>query len=175
MTTQTPPPLSEISVIAIVAADGAIGRGGDQPFHISADFKRFKQLTLGHPVIMGRRTFEALPKGALPGRKNIVITRNSSFKAENITTAPSIKDALAICREEEADPFIIGGGEIYRQSMSLATTLYLTEVEATVEDADTFFPEIDPAKWVLTERSEEQTDPRSGVKYRFSTYRSDTK
>ncbi len=112
MTTQTPPPLSEVSIIAIVAADGAIGRNGDQPFHISADFKRFRQLTLGHPVIMGRRTFEALPKGALPGRKNIVITRNSSFKAENITTAPSVEDALAICREEGADPFIIGGGEI---------------------------------------------------------------
>lgn len=98
-----------ISMIAIVARDGAIGRGGDQPFHISADFKRFKQLTLGHPVIMGRRTFEALPGGALPGRRNIVISRNPDYRAEGAETAPSIGDAIAMC-DGAGEVFIIGGG-----------------------------------------------------------------
>ncbi|MDE6099761.1 MAG: dihydrofolate reductase [Paramuribaculum sp.] len=166
----------DIAIIAIVAADGAIGRAGDQPFHISADFKRFRQLTLGHPVIMGRRTFEALPKGALPGRKNIVITRNPDFMAENTTVVSSINEALSVCGKDEASPFIIGGGEIYRQGMPYADTLYLTEVDATADDADTFFPKVDPAEWVLTDRTDLFTDEKSGVRYRFSTYRrSDTK
>lgn len=158
-----------ISMIAIVARDGAIGRGGDQPFHISADFKRFKQLTLGHPVIMGRRTFEALPGGALPGRRNIVISRNPDYRAEGAETSSSIGDAIAMC-DGAGEVFIIGGGRVYSQAISMADRLLMTEVSAEVPDADTFFPAIDPEVWTVAETSPEAVDPRSGVSYRFVTY-----
>lgn len=156
------------AIIAIVARGGAIGRGGDQPFHISADFRRFKQLTLGHPVIMGRKTFEALPKGALPQRRNIVITRNPGWSAPNVETATSLDAALALC-QPESEPFIIGGGEIYRLAMPLAHTLYITEVDADVPDADTFFPPIDSAHWHITENSEWQKSP-DNPPFRFLIY-----
>ncbi len=158
-----------INIIAIVAHGGAIGRGGDQPFHISADFKRFKQLTLGHPVVMGRRTFDALPTGALPGRRNIVITRSEDFTAPGVETALSLDNALELCGDAN-EIFIIGGGQIYAQSILLADRLLLTEVNADVEDADTFFPSIDSTTWTLTEASPAETDPRSGASYRFVTY-----
>lgn len=159
--------MSTISIIAIVAANGAIGRGGDQPFHISEDFKRFKQLTLGHPIVMGRRTFEALPKGALPGRRNIVVSRNENYQPEGAERASSVEHALSLCHDDEI--FVIGGGQIYAQALPLATRLYLTEVDATVDDADTFFPTLGP-EWTLSETSETHTDPRSGHTYRFATY-----
>ena len=157
------------SVIAIVAHDGAIGRGGDQPFHIREDFQRFKALTLGKPIVMGRRTFEALPKGALPGRRNIVVTRSADWSAPDVETARSIEDAIRMAGDVE-EVMIIGGGEIYRQSMPLATRLYVTEVDADVEDADTFFPEIDLQRWGLVEESDYQIDPRSGARFRFLTF-----
>ncbi len=158
-----------INIIAIVARNGAIGRGGDQPFHISADFRRFKQLTLSHPIIMGRRTYEALPGGALPGRRNIVVSRSESFSAPDAEIARSLDDAIAMCHDADRI-FIIGGGQIYAPAMAVADKLLLTEVDADVTDADTFFPDVDPAVWTLTETSEPETDPRSGVIYRFATY-----
>lgn len=159
-----------ISIIAIVARDGAIGRGGDQPFHISEDFRRFKALTLGKPIVMGRRTFEALPKGALPGRRNIVVTRNAEWTAPDVETAPSVEAAIAMASSLSDEVMIIGGGEVYRQAMPLANRLYLTEVDADVEDADTFFPPFDPTEWTLTEQSDYSVDPRSGAPYRFLIY-----
>lgn len=163
-------PQPHISTIAIVARNGAIGRGGDQPFHIREDFRRFKTLTLGHPIIMGRRTFEALPGGALPGRRNIVVTRSSDWTAPDVETASSIETAIKLVADS-GELFIIGGGEIYRQALPLTDTLYLTEVDADVPDADTFFPDIDPGQWHLAESSETFIDPRSGAPYRFATYR----
>ncbi|MCM1292012.1 MAG: dihydrofolate reductase [Bacteroides sp.] len=162
----------KVSIIAIVARNGAIGVGGDQPFHISADFKRFKTLTMGKPIVMGRRTFEALPGGALPGRRNIVVTRSADWHAEGVETAPSIETALAMARDggtEEA--MIIGGGMVYAQAMPLADRLLITEVDAMVDDADTFFPDIDPALWKLIEASDYAVDPRSGAPYRFLEFR----
>lgn len=156
------------AIIAIVARGGAIGRGGDQPFHISADFRRFKQLTLGHPVIMGRKTFEALPKGALPGRRNIVVTRNAGWSAPYVETATSVEAALSLC-SPDSEPFIIGGGEIYRLAMPFAHTLYITEVDADVPDADTFFPAIDSTQWHITENSEWQMSP-DNPPFRFLVY-----
>ncbi|MDE7025220.1 MAG: dihydrofolate reductase [Paramuribaculum sp.] len=158
-----------ITLIAIVANDGAIGRGGDQPFHISADFKHFKALTLGKPILMGRNTFEALPSGALPGRRNIVITRNSDWTAPGVETAPSIEKALELCRDTE-EVMVIGGGQIYKAAMPMATRLEITLVDAKVPDADTFFPAIDPTIWQLKEQSEPMTDPRTMVMFRFLTY-----
>lgn len=161
--------MTAVSVIAIVARDGAIGRGGDQPFHIREDFQRFKALTLGKPIVMGRRTFEALPKGALPGRRNIVVTRSAEWTAPDVETARSIEDAIRLAGDA-TEVMIIGGGEIYRQVMPMATRLYITEVDADVEDADTFFPEIDPQRWSLIEESDYLSDPRSGAQFRFLTF-----
>lgn len=158
-----------LSIIAIVAADGAIGRGGDQPFHISEDFRHFKQLTLGHPIIMGRKTFEALPKGALPGRRNIVITRNPDYKPEGAETAVSLDEAFAMTEGEEA--FVIGGGHVYAAALDIVDTLYITEVNATVPDADTYFPAVDAEKWEVAEKGETLTDPRSGHSFCFLTYK----
>lgn len=161
--------MSKITIIAIVSRNGAIGRNGDQPFHISADFKRFKQLTLGKPVVMGRRTFEALPGGALPGRKNIVISRNEDYAPQGAVRAASIEEAIELCHEAE-EIMVIGGGQIYARTLPLASTLLLTEVDAEVDDADTFFPRFDSHEWSVTEESESYIDPRSGHSYRFVTY-----
>lgn len=161
----------KIGIIAIVAHDGVIGQGGDQPFHIREDFRRFKALTLGKPIVMGRKTFEALPGGALPGRINIVITRNADWSAEGVVVAKSLDDAIAKGFELNTDEvMIIGGGEIYRQAMPVATHLYLTEVDADVPNADTFFPNVDFSLWNLVEASESQIDPRSNASFRFLDY-----
>lgn len=157
-----------ISIIAAVGRDGAIGRNGDLAFHISADLKRFKQLTTGHTVVMGRRTFESLPKGALPNRRNIVVTRNSAYSAPGIETAGSLDSALAMA---DGEVFVIGGGEIYRQAIEeKADRLCLTLIDAECDGADVFFPEIDPAVWKLTEETVPEEDPKSGLRYRFVCY-----
>lgn len=157
-----------ITIIAAITADkGAIGRGGDLIYHISADLKHFKALTTGHVVVMGRRTFESLPKGALPDRRNIVVTRNPQLNPAGAETAGSLEEALAMCEGEEV--FVIGGGEIYRQALCLADRLCLTMVdEPTPADADTFFPAIDPAEWQISEMDEPAVDGRSGLRYRFT-------
>ncbi len=161
----------QISLIAIVAHDGAIGVGGDQPFHIREDFRHFKELTLGKPIVMGRRTFEALPKGALPGRMNIVVTRSREWSAGGVTVAASIEVAVEAAREAGAlEVMMIGGGEIYRQAMPMASRLYITEVDADVPDADTFFPPFDPTEWTLTSETPYAVDPRSGALYRFLVF-----
>ncbi|MDE5901296.1 MAG: dihydrofolate reductase [Muribaculaceae bacterium] len=141
-----------IHIIVAIDRHGAIGRNGDLLFHISADLRRFKQLTMGCPIIMGRKTFESFPKGPLPGRRNIVVTRNAEYTRPGIETAPSIEQALAMTADV-TDVYIIGGGEIYRQALPLATRLDITEIDATVADADTFFPPIDPELWRLTDTS----------------------
>ena len=155
-----------VNIIVAVASDGAIGRKGDLVFHVSADLRRFKSLTMGYPVVMGRKTFESLPKGALPGRRNIVVTRSAYWSAPDVETAPSIEAAVAMC--DGADElFIIGGAQIYAQSMPLADRLCLTRFDRTADDADCFFPVIDPAEWHVTETSEWATDEKSGTGYKF--------
>lgn len=156
------------TIIAAVAHDGAIGRNGDLAFHISADLKRFKALTTGHTVVMGRRTFESLPKGALPNRRNIVVTHNAAYSAPGIETAASLDEALAMAASNEI--FIIGGGEIYRQAIGMADRLELTEIDADCQGADTFFPAVDPAQWQPVSATGPDTDPRTGIPYRFATY-----
>ena len=155
-----------VSIIVASARGGAIGRKGDLLFHISDDLKRFKRLTTGHAILMGRKTYESFPNGALPNRRNIVITRNSGYDRPGIETSPSLEAALAMCDGAD-EVFIIGGGEIYRQAMASADRIYLTEIDADVPDADTFMPEIEKAAWTVTGSSEPSTDPRSGVMYRF--------
>lgn len=152
-----------ITIIAAVCANGAIGRRGDLLYHISADLRRFKQLTMGHPIIMGRKTFESFPKGPLPGRRNIVISRNPDYAPAGAEVYASPEEALEACGDA-GEVFVIGGGEIYSRFMPQASRLMLTEIDAAPDDADTFFP---PHGLTAHEASDWQGDePR----YRFVTY-----
>ena len=162
--------MSNLTIIVAIGRDNAIGRDGGLAFYISDDLRHFKALTMGHPIIMGRKTFESLPKGALPGRRNIVITRNAEFAAANVETASSLEAAIAMTAEAE-QAFILGGGSVYAQAMPLANTLEITHIEATDPQADTHFPAIDPQQWELVTETAPTVDARSELTYRFATYR----
>lgn len=142
---------TKISLIVAVARNGIIGTGGTMPWHITEDFAHFKAVTLGHSVVMGRKTYESIGR-PLPRRRNIVITRNSELTIEGCEMAPSLEAAVAMCEGEE-EVFVIGGGEIYRQAMPLAHKLYITHVDIDVE-GDTRLPDIDPALWHEVRREE---------------------
>lgn len=161
--------MTKVTIIAAVAKGGAIGRKGDLLFHISADLKQFKSITMGKPVIMGRKTFESFPNGALPGRRNIVITRQRDYSAPGVETAASLDEAMQLVAGVD-EAMIIGGGEIYRQAFPLADELRLTMIDADVADADTFMPAIDSEAWIEKEQSDSFTDPRSGVAYHFADF-----
>lgn len=138
----------KVSLIAAVAANGVIGREGDLPWRLPTDLKRFKALTIGKPVIMGRKTWASIGR-PLPGRANIVISRSADYSAEGAIVVHSLEEALAAARREAlatgADEVcVVGGGEIYRQAIGAADILHITEVPAEVE-GDARFPEIDPA------------------------------
>ncbi|MDR0348696.1 MAG: dihydrofolate reductase [Tannerella sp.] len=138
--------MSIISVIAAMDEHGAIGIDQHLLWHLPNDMKFFKKTTDGHTVVMGRKTFESLPKGALPNRKNIVLTSNPDAKYENCIICHTLQDALKLTDSEE-EVFIIGGGTLYEQVLPVADKLYLTLVHHIVEAADTFFPEIDFDEW----------------------------
>lgn len=157
-----------VTIIAAVGRDRAIGRNGDLVFYVREDLRHFKALTTGNTVVMGRKTFESLPKGALPNRRNIVITRQADFMAPGTERASSLEEALSMASGEEV--FIIGGGEIYRQAIGVADRLELTYIDADTSDADTYFPEYQTGEWREESRSEEMTDEKSGVRYRFICY-----
>jgi dihydrofolate reductase len=135
--------MTVISLVVAVSKNGVIGRDGGLPWHISSDLKRFKAITMGKPVIMGRKTWESLPKRPLPGRRNIVLTRASHSIGEGAEMVSSPADALALVQDVE-EMCVIGGGEIYRQFLPLAQRIYLTEVDLEV-DGDTQFPKLDPS------------------------------
>ncbi|MDE5568392.1 MAG: dihydrofolate reductase [Muribaculaceae bacterium] len=158
----------EVNIIVAVAPDLAIGRNGDLLFHISADLRRFKELTMGHPIIMGRKTFDSLPKGALPGRRNIVVSRNADYTASGAEVFGSLDDAIAACCHSDK-VFIIGGAQIYGQAIDKADSLLLTRFDRTVDDADCHFPKIDDEKWQTVECSDWSCDEKSGVRYCFET------
>ena len=140
-----------ISLVAALALNRAIGHENRLLYHLPDDMKRFKALTTGHTVVMGRKTFESLPKGALPNRRNIVLTRQD-MRFEGAETCHSLEEALSRCGAEE-EVFVIGGAELYRQSIGRANRMYLTLVHDHPEKADAFFPAIDPEQW--TEESKE--------------------
>ena len=161
--------MPQITIIVALASDGAIGRRGDLLYHVSADLRRFKALTTGNTVVMGRKTFESLPKGALPDRRNIVISRDSAYRAAGADTYTSLDEAIASCAPDDK-VFIIGGAQIYRLAMPLADELLVTRFDRTEPDADTFFPDIDEATWTLAESGKTETDPTTGVGFRFDRY-----
>ena len=142
----------KLAIVVAVAQDGAIGRGGDLLWHLPADLKRFKALTTGHTILMGRKTFESLPKGALPNRRTVVISRHTA-SLPGAEVYPSIADALEALQSLDEEVYVIGGGEIYRQLLPRTERIYLTRVEAIYPDADTFFPELDMSQWREVERT----------------------
>ncbi len=146
----------KIVLIAALAEDGTIGNEGRIPWHISDDLKRFKRLTMGHPILMGRKTYESIGK-PLPGRTNIVLTRNPQFRpAEGVRSFASLDAALEFCRQQKADTaFVIGGADLYRQSIDRADTLLLTHVHQRI-DGDTKFPDFDRSQWDKAVREEAQ-------------------
>lgn len=137
----------KVTLVVGIADNGVIGRDGGLPWRLSTDLKRFKQTTMGKPVIMGRKTWESLPKPPLPGRHNIVVTRDNGYVASGATVVSSLEDALAAARSEgAAEASVIGGGEIYRLAMPFADRLDVTHVLSSIE-GDTHFPTIDPQEW----------------------------
>ena len=157
-----------INIIVAVSDNYAIGRGGDMPWHISADLKYFKRTTLGHTVIMGRRTWESIGCRPLKNRRNIVVS-STMAAAEGVEVASSLPAALEMTDTEE-EVFIMGGGKLYAEAIALADRLYITHVHTVVKDADTFFPEITSRDWALTSREPLETDAASGLTYEFAIY-----
>ena len=148
-----------LSIIVAVATDGAIGRANDLLWHLPADLKRFKELTTGHTILMGRKTFESLPHGPLPNRRNIIISRSLPTQP-GAEVYPTIQQAMEACASDE-EVFIIGGGEIYRQLLPNTERIYLTRVQASFPDAEVFFPELDPTEWVEEAREVYPRDERN--------------
>ena len=140
-----------ISLVVAASRNGVIGLGGGLPWHISSDLKLFKQITFGKPVIMGRKTWDSLPRKPLPGRRNIVISSKADFLVEGAETARTVDEALALAKiDNPPEVCVIGGGEIYRLFWPLADQIYLTEVDLDIE-GDTLFPILNPADWELLE------------------------
>lgn len=142
----------KINIIAAVARNRAIGYNGDMVYFIKEDLSRFRQLTTGHTVIMGRRTFHSLPKGALPNRRNIVLSRTeTNFPGCDVYT--SLSEALKYIADNE-EAFIIGGASLYKEGLAVANRLYLTEIDAVPPHADVFFPEYDDGTWQIETKEE---------------------
>jgi dihydrofolate reductase len=156
-----------IILIAAAANNNALGKNNDLLWHLPDDFKRFKTLTSGHYIIMGRKTFESFPK-PLPNRTHIIITRQKNYKVENCIVVSSLKKAIDACPNNE-DIYIIGGGEIYKQSIDMADKIELTRVHENFE-ADTFFPEINLENWNLTFEDYHPKDEKHKYDFTFQTF-----
>ncbi len=153
-----------ISLIVATSANGIIGCGGDLPWHLSDDLKRFKQLTLGKPIVMGRKTFESIGR-ALPGRQNIVLTQQSEFVADGCDVVSSVDAAVAMAGDAN-EVMVIGGGEIYELFLPLAERIYMTRVHTDI-DGDARFPELDDQQWQETKREHHDADDSND--YEFTT------
>lgn len=162
-----------VNLIAAVASDGAIGKDNSLLWHLPADMKYFRAVTMGHPVIMGRRTFQSIGR-ALPGRLNVVISRSRDLSLpEGVVTVHSLEEALELFKDApgvQGEPFVIGGGQIYARAIAAASAIYITRIDATAEGADTFFPPVPDEEWELESRSEAAVDEKSGLEYRFEKY-----
>jgi dihydrofolate reductase len=158
-----------ISLVVAAAKNNGIGKNGKMPWHLSNDMKHFKNVTWGMPIVMGRKTFESLGK-ALPGRKNIVISRQENWNAAGATVVKSIDEALASSATTDAkEIMVIGGGEIYKLLFEKAKRIYMTRVEADPE-ADTYFPAIDPTEWELVSQKDHEADAKNDYNYSFQVW-----
>ncbi len=158
---------ASISLVVAASTNNVIGIAGDLPWHLSDDLKRFKSLTMGKPIVMGRKTFESIGR-ALPGRQNIVITRQSEFAADGCDIVSSPEAAIAAA-DDAQEVMIIGGGEIYRLFLPLANRIYLTRVEVVLE-GDTVFPAIDESDWLEITRNEYSADGSNDFDFTILTF-----
>ena len=157
-----------LSAIVVIADDGAIGKDNGLLCHLPADLKHFKSITMGHTIIMGRRTFESLPKGALPGRENIVVSRNADYRAEGAKVCTSIEQAVAEA-SMPGECFILGGAQLYASTIAQVDKLYLTAIHAHFDDADAYFPAINPEEWTEIDREDHKADDKNRFDYSFVT------
>lgn len=155
-----------ISIIAALARNGAIGFHNDLIYHLPSDLKRFKALTTGHSIVMGRHTFESFPKGALPNRRNIVLSRSTTLTLPGAEVFPSLEAALETCKDED-EVFIIGGGSIYQQAIPFADKLLLTLIDDTPQEADTFFPALLTTDWEITAIEHHESDEKNPYPFAF--------
>jgi dihydrofolate reductase len=156
-----------LTIIAAAAENNALGKDNQLVWHLPDDFKRFKKLTSGHHIIMGRKTFDSFPK-PLPNRTHVVITRQDNFRKEGLLVVNSLERAIEIAADDP-QPFVIGGGEIYKLAMKLADKIELTRVHGTFE-ADTFFPEIDENQWTLVSEEFHDKDGKHNYAFTYLTY-----
>lgn len=159
----------KVTFIVAASENNAIGKGNQMPWHLPNDFKYFKAKTMDHTIVMGRKTFDSIGK-ALPGRRNIIITRQNDFKAEDVDVANSIQDVLNYCRDER-EIFIIGGAEIFKQSFPLADEILLTRVHTQIEGADAFFPDLPESEWKLERQDKHSKDDKHKFDYTFEVYK----
>lgn len=159
---------TKIALIVAIANNNAIGKNGDLLIYLPKDLKWFKQNTVGHTIIMGRKTFQSLPNGALPKRKNIILTRNKKFAAQNCIIVNSIDEVAKNIQSEEMC-FVIGGAEIYKEFFPYVDKLLITRIYSDLE-ADTFFPEIDFSEWEIDNKIENKADEKNLVDFDFLIY-----
>jgi len=165
-----PAPRPRVSLIAALDRNNAIGRGNAMPWHLPDDFRHFKALTLGKPILMGRKTAESLGR-ALPGRLNLVLTRSGRVPFEGMRAVGSIDEAMRIAEEQGAEELcVIGGAEIYALALPFADVLHLTHVDAEVEGADAFFPGFDPSPWQVVSRETHPADAKHAFDFEFVDY-----
>lgn len=157
-----------ITMIAAAGENNELGKDNGLLWHLPDDFKRFKQLTTGHYIIMGRKTFESFPK-PLPNRTHLVITRNKDYKKDGAIVVHSMEEALKIS-EKDSQAFIIGGGEIYKMGLPVADKIELTRVHGTFDDADTFFPEFSKQQWKLISEVEHGKDEKHKYSFTYETW-----
>ena len=161
--------MGKISIIAAIDRQRAIGFHNGLLFRLPNDLKRFKALTTGHTILMGRKTFESLPKGALPNRRNIVLSANTAYQCPGAELFTSLEQAIKSCQPDE-HIYIIGGESIYRQALPLADELCLTEIAATAPEADAYFPEFSPEVWHEKSRESHPSDEKHPCPYDFVNY-----
>lgn len=157
-----------VILIAAVSENGVIGRDGDLPWHLPKDLKRFKKLTTGHTVVMGRKTFDSCDRKPLPNRRNIVITRNQNLKSDGVEVVHSLDEALSLTRSTDS-VFIVGGSAIYEMALPLANTMELTRVHATLT-GHVHFPKFENKEWRLVSSETHQADEKHDFSFTFQRF-----
>jgi dihydrofolate reductase len=159
----------KVSLIVAVAKNGVIGRGGELPWRLSADLRRFKELTMGHTILMGRKTYESIGR-PLPGRRMIVITRQPDYRAAGAEVVAGLDEAFRLAADRnDTECFVIGGGEIYGHARPRADRVYLTRVHAPV-DGDAYFPPLNPSEWQLVSSTPHEADAKNEYPFNFELY-----
>ncbi len=159
--------MKSIHAIVAVASDWAIGRQGDLLCHMPADMRHFKEVTMGHSIVMGRKTFDSFPRRPLPGRQNIVITRDTGWDYPGVTVAHSLEQAIASALTDVV--FIIGGAQVYKEALPLVEVLHLTMIHARWASADAYFPALDMDQWQEVDREHHDSDHRNAYEFDFIT------